>query len=99
MPRRSVPKLPAAARGYGWEHRRERARWAPRVATGETSCARCGWPILPGQLWDLDHASGKSSYLGPSHRRCNRSAGAAKGNRMRGQRRLLIRNTNASRSW
>ena len=40
-------------------------------------CARCGRPIVPGTDWDLDHGPDRLSYLGPSHRRCNRSNGAA----------------------
>jgi hypothetical protein len=59
---------------YRGKHDTERRRWAPRVARGEVSCARCGRPIVPGQAWDLDHVDGDPSrYLGVSHRRCNRS--------------------------
>lgn len=98
---RSRPKASAAERGYGHEHRRARASWVSLVATGAVSCARCGWAILPGQAWDLDHAPGKMTYLGPSHRRCNRSAGATAGNVARGRRRALIRAVtgNPSRAW
>jgi hypothetical protein len=64
------------ARGYGAAHRTVRAQVARLVAAGGARCARCGLPIVPGTPWDLDHAAGKNGYLGPSHRRCNRQAGA-----------------------
>jgi hypothetical protein len=54
-------------------------------ATG-SACVRCGRPILPGQPWDLDHSDDRATYLGPAHRRCNRSAGGRKGNARRRQR-------------
>lgn len=64
---------------YGWQHQKRRASWASRVASGEVSCARCGWPIQPGERWDLDHADDGDGYLGPSHVRCNRAtAGGAR---------------------
>ena len=44
------------------------------VAEGEAVCARCGFPIGPGDRWDLDHADdGSGEYLGPSHAACNRA--------------------------
>lgn len=64
-----------SARGYGSAHQRERSRWAPRVAAGEVSCARCGRLIAPGEPWHLDHADDRRGYLGPSHKRCNLEAG------------------------
>jgi hypothetical protein len=65
---------------YGGEHRRERDRWARVVAGGLVRCARCGLPIGKGSLWELDHAE-DGSYLGPSHRKCNRQAGMRKAHR------------------
>jgi predicted nucleic acid-binding Zn ribbon protein len=63
-----------AERGYGREHFRLRAAWKPQVATGTVACARCGELIAPGERWDLDHDDNdRSSYLGPSHARCNRA--------------------------
>lgn len=71
-------------RGYGSEHQRTRASWRQAVAAGEVACARCGRLIVPGAPWDLGHVDGdRSRYWGPEHRRCNRSAGAAMGNRRR----------------
>jgi len=58
-----------AERGYGYGHQRLRKSWAPRVERGEVACAcGCGWPILPGQAWDLGHDPHDPTgqrYLGP----------------------------------
>jgi hypothetical protein len=62
-------------RGYDAEHDRLRARWKPKVERCEVKCARCGQLILPGQTWHLDHTDDRVGYLGPSHERCNTSAG------------------------
>jgi hypothetical protein len=59
-------------RGYTSAHDRERARWVAIVAAGGVPCARCGVVIVPVEPWDLDHADDRLSYLGPSHRACNR---------------------------
>lgn len=68
-------------RGYGSNHQRLRAAWAPRVAAGGVRCHRdtCGELIQPGQAWDLGHVdgTGKRQYSGPEHASCNRRAGAA----------------------
>jgi hypothetical protein len=61
-------------RGYGTEHQKLRAAWAPRVAAGRAHCARCGQPIKPTDAWDLDHRDDRSGYLGPAHRHCNRAS-------------------------
>jgi hypothetical protein len=61
---------------YRYAHKRLRKRWAPKVRAGKVICARCGEPIGPGELWDLDHDDEdplQRRYLGPSHRRCNRA--------------------------
>jgi hypothetical protein len=63
-------------RRYGRAHRLVRAKYASIVAAGKATCARCQQPILPGELWDLDHDDEdplQRRYLGPSHRRCNRA--------------------------
>jgi len=47
------------------------------------ACTRCGEPIMPGDRVDLDHNDKGTDYLGFAHMRCNRRAGAIKGNRDR----------------
>lgn len=65
------------ARGYGSAHQRTRERYRPLVESGQALCARCGEPIAPGALWELDHSDDRAEYIGPSHRTCNRRAGQA----------------------
>jgi hypothetical protein len=43
------------------------------VDAGQAFCARCGGYIAPGEPFDLDHTLDRTSYLGPSHRSCNRA--------------------------
>lgn len=62
-------------RGYGKAHDQLRAKWKPTVQLGTVRCARCNQLILPGQEWALDHTDDRASYLGPSHKQCNDSAG------------------------
>jgi len=67
-------------RGYGAAHQKLRAEQAKLLAhQGWLPCARCPRPILPGQQWHLDHTDDRTSYLGPSHRRCNELAAARRG--------------------
>lgn len=62
------------ARGYGAEHQRLRAKYAPLVNRGEATCWRCGDPIQPGTPWDLGHDDNdRTIYQGPEHQRCNRA--------------------------
>lgn len=75
-------------RGYGTEHQAERRRWTPLVNAGQIRCARCGQPIIPGTPWDLGHNDTRTTWTGPEHARCNRAAGARKGNR---KRRIIFR--------
>jgi hypothetical protein len=72
-------KKTRSSRGYGAVHKAVRARYAELVEAGQAVCARCGRLIVPGTPWDLDHGPDRSSYLGPSHRRCKRVAGAKNG--------------------
>lgn len=74
-------------RGYGAKHQKERDSWRPHVVAGLVTCWRCGQPIPPRSVWDLGHDDNdRSRYRGPEHRRCNRAAGARKGNARRKQR-------------
>lgn len=80
MPKRGS----TTARGYGWAHQRERAKWVPKVKAGLVNCWRCGQPIQPNAQWDLGHLPGAEAHTtnpqwaGPEHvgREC-----AAGGNR------------------
>lgn len=82
-PRKRKPPGATNRNGYGANHQARRRQLAPHVATGEVACARCGQPIQPGQAWDLDHTDDRTGLLGPSHRSCNRAAGAHKMNAAR----------------
>lgn len=72
----------ARADRYGAEHRAERKRWEPIVATGTVECARCNKLIRPGQEWALDHLERRDRITGklvhvrshPSHARHNSGA-------------------------
>jgi hypothetical protein len=75
-PRTSTNPNGTSARGYGAAHRRQRAAWAPRVATGLVNCALCGEKIRPDQKWHLAHADCANAhrdgiYSGPAHALCN----------------------------
>ncbi len=63
------------ARGYGHEHRALRKQFERYVEAGQVYCARCRELIKPGSQWALDHSDDRTGYLGPSHKRCNDSAG------------------------
>lgn len=75
---------------YGPAHQRERAKWKQVVDAGEANCCLCGKWIAPGSLWDLDHLPGTGLYRGAACRGCNRSDGAARGNRARVKRRWVL---------
>jgi len=85
-----------AERGYGGAHQKLRARWAPKVAAGQAWChaAACQMPtrwIPPGSDWDLGHTPDRAAWTGPEHASCNRSEGAARGNRDRAAGRPAVR--------
>lgn len=62
----------STARGYGTQHQKLRKLWQDRLLTGPVTCSRCREPIRANDAWDLDHTDNRTSYLGPSHARCNR---------------------------
>lgn len=66
---------------YGPVHRALRRQLLPYAAG--TPCARCGRPIAAGEPVDLDHDDSGVGWLGLAHSRCNRAAGAARGNTAR----------------
>ena len=52
------------------------------MQSGYASCVRCGFPIVPGSRWHLDHRDDKLGYLGVSHALCNLRAAAKRGNKL-----------------
>jgi hypothetical protein len=80
----------SAPGAYGGPHQAIRRALLP-YAYGQP-CPRCGRPMLPSQPLDLDHRDDRAGYLGMSHSRCNRQAGARLGNaRRRAERDRSIR--------
>lgn len=88
--RGAKPKKTTAERGYGHEHKKQRAAIEPLVRSGKAVCWRCiaeGVPkeqakIRPDEPWDLGHDDhDRSRYRGPEHVRCNRAAGGRAGGR------------------
>ena len=78
-----MPSSTRSSATYGRQHRTARKRALDRLHDGDP-CARCGKPMFRGQLLDLDHHDDDPSiYRGLAHQRCNRRAGAIKGNRKR----------------
>jgi hypothetical protein len=104
MPRKRRPRPPGSTTAGGWgsQHQRIRAQWAPIVASGQAFCAqpvclyRSRW-IPPGTAWDLGHTQDRTGWIGPTHALCNRREGGIRGNkspRRRRRRRLIT-----SRYW
>src|SRR5216684_1284208 len=67
-------------RGYGYWHRKERARQIALWHPGQP-CARCGQPIWELRAWrngrwqsvvDLGHTTDRLGYRGLEHMTCNR---------------------------
>lgn len=70
----SKPPGPTSQRGYGYWHRKERAKWVPVVQAGRAYCWRCGYWLNPTQPWDLGHDDNdRSIYRGPECVPCNRA--------------------------
>ncbi len=72
---------------YGGEHQAVR-RALLAIYSPTDRCWRCGRPLGPdpGAL-DLGHRDDRTGWSGLEHARCNRQAGAVKGNRRRRERR------------
>ena len=96
-----MPKPSTTLRGYGYLHQQLREKLRPMVEVGLVCCARCGALIESGERWELDHAPGKQGYLGPSHFRCNRSAGGRIGAAITNGKRRPVSSTDlkVSRVW
>lgn len=78
----------------GWNGRRvatARANWrAILTGCGQLPCYRCGGPILPGMVWDVEHCTplSQGGAIGIenqalSHRSCNRRHGQLLGQGIR----------------
>lgn len=78
-------------RGYGTAHQATRKRWARRLKQGPIPCARCGKPIHHGDPWDLGHTDDRTTWTGPEHVHCNRSAGGRNGAIKTNQQRNITR--------
>ena len=78
-----VERKTTAARGYNAAHKAVREAMKRTVDTGQAVCSICAGSIDPREPWDADHTDDRTGYRGPAHMRCNRRAGAVKGNRMR----------------
>lgn len=58
-------------RGYGREHRAERASVQRRIDAGQVvTCWRCGVQLV-GREWHLDHGTDRKTYRGPACGPCN----------------------------
>lgn len=88
-------------RGYGHEHRKERARRLALYRPGDR-CAHGGEslnypPAIAARYLDLPHTPDRAGYLpGLSCRKHNRQDGAIRGNRARRAKALRAR---AARTW
>jgi hypothetical protein len=87
-------------RGYGAAHKAFRLRYLRAIESGNVVlCARCSRRILPGTPFDLDHTPDRSSYLGPSHRTCNRRQGGRNGAAVTRSRRAVAAAAGPTHVW
>ena len=79
-----------------WGGRRAQKVRALIATTLPRPCSKCGQQVYPWQRWDVDHIRDRDNHpeltwvpsnWSVAHARCNRSAGAADGNRKRGKAR------------
>ena len=77
-------KAPSHLRGYGADHKKERAKWVLYCngvwsKGGQVFCWRCGGDIQPYSKWELGHDDNdRTQYKGPEHPSCNRRGASAK---------------------
>ena len=83
-PARFCPEHRDGGGKYGGAHRKLAA--ATKDSAWGKPCTRCGRTLVPGMEIQLDHldGGGPADYRGWSCASCNMSAGASKGNKMRG---------------
>lgn len=83
-------------RGYDYSHRQLREWWSTKIKAGEVVlchariCLEEQRRITPPMPWDLGHTEGRTAWTGPEHRRCNRSEGATRGNKIPPRRRWKL---------
>jgi hypothetical protein len=98
-------KASTTARGYGYEHQKERRRLTPLVNSGQAVCAQpvCihrDRTIQPGTPWALGHNDNRTAWIGPVHADCNQQDGASKGGRtIAARKHPTQRTTTASQNW
>lgn len=82
------PKASSAKRGYGYEHRSARKRWALVVQAGKAHCCLCGRWIAPDSKWHLDHTPDRTGYRGVACVTCNLSDAGKRARARQGVTRL-----------
>lgn len=97
------PSKGTSAVGLGWSHQKARKAALAALVEGEP-CELCGRPMWLSEKLDLDHEvartlGGKDGRTRLTHASCNRSRGAAMGNRLRRQRPRPVAPPPTSRDW
>lgn len=90
----TVSRVPESVK-YGRAYRAMRKAYAAVVARGEAMCSEpvCKMTtrrIAPGTPWHLSHTPDGLTVIGPSHRACNASEAASRGNAARTPRYLPL---------
>jgi hypothetical protein len=98
--------MTTVSRGYGAAHRKLRAHWAKRIASGELVfcharvCLRATRVIWPGSSWHLGHTPDRAEWTGPEHDLCNLSEAGRRGNpKGKPKRRRPAPRWRPTRSW
>jgi hypothetical protein len=71
-------KTPGGTTKGGWGNQHQKLRKALLPSAYGKPCARCGLPMLPGQVLHLDHNDDRTGWIGFSHAKCNLRAAARK---------------------